>query len=492
MEAEPMNTRERLPAFENDHGGPSRRAVLQRLLALMAAQGPVGLLVACGGGGETVSAPPAPVPLTSPALERVKAALLRAPLTVSGTPITVTQGAQNTAASSFGTDARVYPPLGAANENLATIPQVWGHRRELWTSLSGAVIGGHVVHPMQRAHQAETRNSVGVCGLHFEFDGSAFEVLVAGIGAAFTLVVDGQYAASRVIRSTLSGGMTGALFFTNTFVRFDLGNRAARRISLYAWSSQGPCAIATGPGDTLQPWDRAGEASFAAMADSYGGGSGPMWRGGPFWEAAALLGMPHLDLDHIGGTGYARNGGTDYAQLAGNAFVARLASNVDALPDLFFTAGGINDNNSVALTPYASAAEALAGFNGAVSAYFTELRARLPGSVLVAVGPWTPRQSSPTNPVALSKSETIKAALQAAGGLWVFLDNLHGGWVNSAGASAPANGPWQTGTGNVASPVGDGNGDLYLSADGTHPNEAGYQYLGTRLATDLRAALSAL
>ncbi len=487
--------------LSNHRGEPSRRAAMQRLVALMAVPTSATLIGACGGGGESAPAPtppmpppvpPVPPPPTSSALERVKAALLRVPLGFSGTPLTITQGSANSVASSFGSDVRVYPPLGSLDQSLATIPQVWGHRRDLWTARGGAVIASRVVHPVQRQHPAETQGSDGVCGLHFEFDGSAFEVLVAGIGANFTLLIDGQYAASRVIRTTLSPNDPGASFVTNTFVRFDLGTRAPRRISLYALSTQGPCAIATGPNDSLQPWDRSGEASFATMADSYGGGSGPKWIGGPFWEAAALLGMPHPDLDHIGGTGYARNGGSDHARLAGNAFLARLATNVNARPDLFLTAGGINDNNSVAMFPYASAADARAGFVAEVNAYYTELRARLPDSILVAVGPWTPRQSIPTDPIALSKSETIKAALQAVGGLWVFLDNLHGGWVTSAGASAPADSPWQTGTGTVAAPRGDGNGDMYVSRDGTHPNEAGCLYLGTRLATDLRAALLTL
>ena len=98
-------------------------------------------------------------------------------------------------------------------------------------------------------------------------------------------------------------------------------------------------------------------------------------------------------------------------------------------------------------------------------------------------------------PVAAATSAAAAtAALAAAGGNWVFIDNLDGGWINSAGVStlgAQGTGPWQTGTGWVGDPKGDGNGDLYLG-DNTHPNEAGCQYLATRIATDLRAAILAL
>lgn len=487
----------------------TRREALKRLCALAAPPAAAALLVGCGGGGESAPPPPAspepqpaptpppiPAPPPPPAtpLTRLKAALQRAPLPVTN-PITVTQGSGNSAASSFGANALIYPPLANPGaQSLATVPQVWGHRRDLWTRQSGAVIAGNAVYPVSRNHPAATLGSAGICGLHFLFDGRAFEILVAGTDAQITLLADGHYMAPKLIRTTLSAGVAGApLSAPNCFVRFDFGSRAARQISVYAVSSQGPCAIAVDTGDQLQPWDRSGEASFGAMTDSYGGGAGPNWRSGPFWEAAALLGVPHLDIDTIGGTGYAPNNASDDTRNPGNAFLARLPSNVDAQPDLFLTAGGINDNNSFAALPlYASAADALAGFNAAVADYYRDLRAALPSSVLAATGPWAPNVTRAIDAAEQSKANTVKAALQAVGGPWVFLDNLTGGWVNSAGASAPATGPWQTGTGNSAAPAGDGNGDLYLAADGVHPNEAGCLYLGTRLATDLRAALLAL
>ncbi len=471
----------------------TRRLALGRMLAVAAV--PAAWLAGCGGsddGGDSVAPPPA-LP-TTPALARLKAALASAPLVTSPTLITVTQGHENSAASSFGAAALIYPTLGTPEQSLADIPQVWGHRRELWIHESnGARIEGHDVYPVHRPHRAATLGSAGICGLHFELDGSAFELLMAGRQTAITLIVDGRYMAPQLIETTLDVGIPGvSLAAPNKFVRIDFGSRARRRISVYATSSQGPCALAVAVQDRLSPWDRSGEASFAAMADSYGGGKGVNWRGGPFWEAAALLGIPHLDLDALGSTGYAQIATNGDSFHVGNTFPNRLPSSVDALPDLFLTAGGINDNNSLALPPYATAAAAQAGFNAAVTRHYRDLRAALPGSVLVALGPWAPQQFTPTHPVAQSKADAIKAALIAAGGLWVFLDNLNGGWVNSAGASAPASGPWQTGTGNTGALAGDGNGDLYLSADGVHPNEAGCLYLGTRIASDLRAALTAM
>ncbi|HSV71500.1 MAG TPA: SGNH/GDSL hydrolase family protein, partial [Methylibium sp.] len=417
-------------------------------------------------------------------------------LSVATAPLTVTQGSANSATSSFGSAAQVFPPLlNPERDDLRTVPQVWGRRRLRWTRLSGATIAGQPVYPVIRSHPAATTGSNGLCGLHFVLDGSAFELLFAGTDVRVTLIVNGRYRAPRLIQTTLRAGVAGAPLATpNSFVRFNLGTVAVRQVSVYARSSQGPCAIAVPASAQLQPWDRSREASFAAMADSYGGAFGPNWGvGGPFFEAAALLRIPHVDLDAIGGTGYAPNNANDMTRNPGNAFPARLPSNVDVRPDLFLTAGGINDNNAYAAPPlYATAADALAGFNAAVGDYYQRLRTALPGAVLAAVGPWAPRASTPTDPIARAKADTIKAALQAAGGLWIFLDNLDGSWLNSAGAAGAPTGPWQTGTGNVAAPAGDGNGDLYLLPDGVHPNAEGCLYLGTRIADGLRAALLAM
>lgn len=422
------------------------------------------------------------------------AALQSPAVTLSNQQITITQGLGNTPVSFFGTGAQHYPPLENPTAlSLASVPQVWGWRRDRWIAQTDAVIAGRTVYPVQRSHVSATKGSGGVCGLHFQLKGSAFEVLFAGIDVGITLVVDGRYVSPSFIATTLSGGIAGSRLSTpNTFVRIDFGVAAARKVSLYARSTQGPCAIGVAADDVVQPWDRSGEATMGAMADSYGGASGPFWGvSGPFWEAAALLGIAHVDLDAVGGTGYAPNSAPGFEN-PGDAFPARLPGSVDVAPDLFITAGGINDNNAYALPPYATPATARAGFETAVNLYYTRLRAALPQSVLVALGPWAPRQAMPTDAIAQSKADAVKAALQTVGGPWVFLDNLNGGWSASSGAQGQRAGPWQTGTGNSAAPAGNGNGDLYLDPDGVHPNRAGCLYLASRIAADLRLALPTL
>lgn len=519
------------PILDPSQAAPSsaaRRQALERLGLWMAAAA-LPQLAACGGVDEQASSPPSPAPPAPPTapptpvppptppapspgptgtpLSRLKTALQRPASVVSSNPITVTQTrGVATGAPSTWPAVVIYPtPRGVGvnpNPNsLADMPQVWGHQRGLWTRQTAGLVGTAAGNqswyvPVSRDHTAATRSSRGVCALHFRLDGSAFEMLFAGTDVEATLIVDGQYATPRTITTTWAAGQPGtALNQPNAWVRFDFGRRAVREISLYARSSQGPCAMALDTGDSITPWDRSAEPAIAVLADSYGGAPSLRWGiSGPFWEAAASLGIPHLDIDAVGGTGFAPNNFDADTRNPGNAFAARLASSTAGAPDLVLVAGGINDNNSFAAAPlYASASDARSGFERQVQACFSGLRAALPQSVLVATGPWAPRESVPPEAVALSKADTVRAALLATAGPWVFLDNLRGSWANSRGSSGVATGadagPWQTGTGRAGAPSGSGNGDRLLSSDGVHPNEAGSQFLGGRIAADLRAAL---
>jgi lysophospholipase L1-like esterase len=482
----------------------SRRQALQlgTLAGLGTTAARVGVVGALATQAATAQAAPGDDPTTP--LGRLKIAIRDTrPAVRTYDPLVIRQGQQNVADPIGGPGSFVYPvPRGySVNPNpssLADIPQIWGYRRDTWqrqsasyiNSVSGQYASWYVA--VSRTHQAQTVGNNIPCGMHFIHTGQSFEVLFAGRDVFVTLIADGKYMTYEFVSRT-SIGVPLSLF--NTVTRFDFGARATRRISVYGGSTQGPCAIAIGPNDRIEPWVRDTEPSFFAMTDSYGSGRSFNWfMGGPFWEAASLLGIPHLDLSSIGGTGYSPNNTNNDTRLPGNTFVGRLADCVTGAPDLFLTAGGINDNNSFASPPLYSTGEAARlAFNAGVSNYYTQLRAALPRSVLVAMGPWAPQESIPPNPVTLTKLATIRAALQAVGGPWIFLDNLNGGWINSAGASAPATGRgWQTGTGKIGAPRGDGNADIYVSADGTHPTNAGNAYLGEVLANNLRAAIQAL
>ena len=495
------------PASPEGLASRTRRETLQRLFALAAAGGGALPLLACGasGGGKNpivvpLPSPPPPVtppppapPPPSPAavLARLKTALAATPPTVDAmTALTVTQGTTESASSSFGSGAQFIPPLPQdATSNLSTVAQVYGHLRTLWPQAASSIAGVAVI-PMSIDHEAATLGSRGRIGLHIVHTGSAIELLVRGANNALTLISDGKYVgcgdASQPLAQTNTTPSTEPLSNVNTTVKFDFGTRATRHLSLYSMASVGACALIVPAGDTVAAWDRSAEASFAAISDSYGGAPTSVWGwGGLFYQASLALAIPHVDLDAIGGTGYAPTSTQPDLQLAGNAFDARLASITESQPDLFVTAGSLNDNNVRAQAPYATADAAKAGFAAAVSQYYTDLRAKLPNAVLAALGPWQPPPNLPAAQSELDKAGVIKAALAAAGGHWIFVDNINGGWSNSAGAAgvpSASDGPWQT----VA------NAAAYISTDNVHPNAVGCAYLAGRLSGALRAAILAL
>ena len=60
---------------------------------------------------------------------------------------------------------------------------------------------------------------------------------------------------------------------------------------------------------------------------------------------------------------------------------------------------------------------------------------------------------------------------------------------NVVGMIDPYTADWLTGSGNTASPAGDGNQDLYIDDDTVHPNSAGQIYYQGRIADELKAML---
>ena len=421
---------------------------------------------------------------------------------------TVSQRQQNNDDDPLDAGGVIYPPPAGLSVNpnpqtLADIPQVWGHRRDTWYKGQSIVYysnfgNASYYSPVSKRHVSATSTWDIPGGLHFFHTGQAFEVLYAGNFPWITVIADGQYATSRWAQTTINsdGTLGNVLSYYNCFTKFDFGSVATRRISLYGLCSDvGPGAISIGPEDKIAPWDRSLEPSFCAMADSYGQGAGYNWAtGGPFYVAASLLGVPHVDVNAVGGCGYAPvQSPFPYTLNPGNTFGARLTDSVNAAPDLFMTGGSINDDYGIASPPlYPTVASSNTAFQNAVHGYYTNLRAALPNSVIAAMGPWAPKQFIPTSPIAQGKLNIIQQALHSITGPWVLIDNLNGGWTNSSGASGPQTGAWQTGTGNAGAPTGVGNGDIYVGPDGTHPTPLGHEYLGRMLASNLAAAILAL
>ncbi len=296
--------------------------------------------------------------------------------------LTVTQNPQSNSGDPLDAGWIILPaPSGfTVNPNpatLADIPQIWGRRRDTWgkgPTLEFASNGNDTswYQPVNLLHQAATQTLWSPAGLHFIHTGRAFAVLIAGTYPWFTLIADGRYCANQWISTSLAQGVPGAVLGSyNCFTKFDFGGVATRRISLYCMSSYvGACAIAIDPNDSIAPWDRSHEPSMTVMADSYGQGASTNWfLGGPFSVGASLLGIPHIDINAMGGTGYAPvSSPYSYTSVPGNTFVARIADSVVSSPDLFMTGGSINDDFGIVAPPlYGTVAQANAAFESAVN-----------------------------------------------------------------------------------------------------------------------------
>ena len=265
-------------------------------------------------------------------------------------------------------------------------------------------------------------------------------VYQASSAPAFRLWVDGRRVTAGMTNLTNGGG---GLYRLGIPFR----DRRLRRIRLQCVSLF-PSTITVGATDTLFA-DVRPPVVAAFIGDSYTQQNTPdNWAG----TCARILGWEPM-LNGSGGTGYLATSGSH------PAFSTRLPGIIAAAPDVVVFAGGINDS--------------LTGLQAAATAAFNSIRAALPRTRIYVVGPWAPSTGSAASQA--SKGTAISAACTATGARYI--DNLTD--------------PWITGTGKVGTTTGDGNADLYISADGTHPVADGQFYLGARVAhaihTDLLA-----
>ena len=72
-----------------------------------------------------------------------------------------------------------------------------------------------------------------------------------------------------------------------------------------------------------------------------------------------------------------------------------------------------------------------------------------------------------------------------------FIDLLTGDTIAADGTIiSKGTGPYITGTGHVGAEQGDGNADIYIEEDGTHPTQEGCNYLGNRFAEEFYKILN--
>lgn len=291
-----------------------------------------------------------------------------------------------------------------------------------------------------------------------------YEILVKGNGTRLRLWEEEDGELRLVTTGAFAGGYcTMPNNGSGYRIHVDRGSRVGRRIRIEGASSfffGGIKAIASA---TLAPPPEPVGPTVVVAGDSFTEGTGvtPSFLGFP-WKAGFLAGFRNVHVSGLGSTGYLNDGTAGRMRLSArfDADIARVA------PDVLVLCMGINDTS---LDTTALRAE--------VDLVLSKVLAlpKVPVTVVMGAFFGGNSQAGPTKTV----TDVIEAAFNAVKAQLPvgsrFVDN-----------DAEA---WQTGTGNVAATVGDGNNDHLVGSDTTHPNgEPAHDYHGERLAPHLMGA----
>lgn len=302
--------------------------------------------------------------------------------------------------------------------------QMQGFPRNLLTLSSGFKIGSFPSGEPPVKHRS------------FYYTGQTLEIKFRDLSSDFNVYVDG------VLKFYFKAGMANAPRWALIELGSVLEANYAHRIDIVSrYEYWGGLVIE--PSTTIFP-TRDDSPRVAVIGDSITAGTGS--NGLPWGKTLGMfLNLPDVHLFGIGGSGYINNG---QAAVGVGEFVNRFANVVNQSPDLVFVAGGINDQ---------SASDQ--DFSDAVNVFYDQALQSFDKSQIVICSPFNPGNSSGK---ILSFRSILKAKSDEVG--CYFIDFISPDGTNGI----------YTGTGNSGAPAGDGNADIYISSDGTHPNQSGH------------------
>lgn len=298
------------------------------------------------------------------------------------------------------------------------------------------------------------RSSNGPIKMTFWTDAPKFTIDFYGTDCT-RLIINGQYVSLSGYVVTYEGG--------HGYLTVDFGGvRQSRLITIVAQANTYFSNVWVDPASKVWKPNAAISIISAFIGDSLcaGGAAFPILPDEYWMDVMAYqLGWSNVVNQGIGGTGYTAQGtATAYFN-----FPQRPASDLTAInPDIVFVWGGQND--------------ALSTLKAAALAYFQQLRTIVPNAMIVVMGRWPAPSSGGSAAASVIQSEQAieTAFLSWADSNSVFIPIT----LNPAGSPI-------TGTGNITSTTGTGNGDVYIASDGTHPTEAGRIYLGNWMAQQM-------
>lgn len=367
-------------------------------------------------------------------------------------PPAVTVGAANANSTIISGNTTLAPKL-LANSALLRKVGGWTEWRTSYLIASGVTTGGTNI------------GSPG-CGVVFNFDGPTidFSLRTAASTDRFRIYVDDELVTSSSGLVTTNGdfpflGTTGDFYY----VKLDFGSAMPRTIEIRLGASTR--LVGMNYGALYNVWrSEPGDIPLLMyIGDSYVNGSGTDHIAGAWPRIAAELLGCEAFTSGGSGTGYLTTTGSILRTIRGRISDMSL---VERPVDAGFIAAGFNDfdkdpvqlRDEVALTVQAAAAQL-----GPDTPLFVSNSYSTFGRVV-------------TNAGSISQA-IINGFADAAVENSFFINNLAENWIDTAG--------------RVGATTGTGNGDIYTSADGLHPPQAGHNYLGRRFRDAMVAKLTA-
>lgn len=298
----------------------------------------------------------------------------------------------------------------------------------------------------------------------FTYDGNEFEIIASSYEFV-TLWFDEGRGWERVIPSTIPVTISGkSILYFN--VKFK--SAKVRNFKIQSRMRFGGLNIQTGY--NLTKLTTTNTKKIAFVGDSITEGATILDKSLAYPQLVSdAIGYQCIN-NGIGATGYIADGSTHERF----KFYDRLDNDVISLnPDVVVLAGGIND------TSYP-----IVDVQTQVTNCITKLKTSLPNAKIIVLGAWSPK----------NKWTAIDNVNNAIKGISLqnnvaFIDTINGYTYKSDGSVITSSrGAWFTG---VNTSIGDGNAYLYISSDGTHPNQYGHYYISKLLSIELYKLLSA-
>lgn len=399
------------------------------------------------------------------ASDALRAALERAPLRraalVRGKRLRATTTGSRSVPANGVTVGTIVPTSTAS-----AIPSA--ARRAAWTGVVNPamrVVSGRVVQasPNSWVRAASTiltyapGTQVGP-GLRIDtrYAGAAIDVILFNNGSAVQRILVDDVLVATITPAVLSAaGVSGG---GHARVPLTFTNAADRLITMETWDGDASfVGYDTEATVTIRyPLSPAKGPKVAVHGDSWTEGSGRTSAGFGFATWVSWhMGWPDLWKLGSGGTGYVADGPRQ-------SLVDRYVNDVITLGgDIVILAFGINDATAWSSSP--------ASVLTAATTVYDAIAAGLPNAELIVVGPWSPKGAGYAQAEHVAMDLALQPLVEARG--LRYISPIQEGWI--------------TGNGRVGATTGNGNSDIYIASDGSHPTDAGHEYLGWRLAGHL-------